>query len=135
MLQNASYMFFQKETKQNKTTTKKRKKSHLRDLRRVRAKHYPLRHATTAKTVRQINCIFNMINYSRWRRKCRRTAKSVQQKVTLEYHRSPKIMCCVLLRSNAIKNEGEKILRNIQQVAKLLALSPVFSLRKNKAFI
>ena len=53
------------------------------------------------------------------------------QKVTLEYHRSPKIMCCVLLRSNAIKNEWEKILRNIQQVAKLLAISPVFSLRKN----
>ena len=28
MLQNASYMFFKKETKQNKMTTKKRKKSH-----------------------------------------------------------------------------------------------------------
>ena len=43
-----------------------------------------------------------LINYSRWRRKCRRTTKWVPQKVTLEYHRNPKIMCCVLLMSNTI---------------------------------
>ena len=61
MLQNASYMFFfKKETKQN--DYKKRlqvspSRSRTRDLRRGRATHYPLRHATIAKTVRQINCI------------------------------------------------------------------------------
>ena len=51
MLQNASYMcFFKKETKQNKKTTKKKKVSpgwsRTEDLQRVRATHYPLRHAT-----------------------------------------------------------------------------------------
>ena len=55
MLQNASYMFFLKKT-QNKTKQndyKKKKKvspgrSQTWDLRRVRATHYPLRHATKA---------------------------------------------------------------------------------------
>ena len=42
------------------------------------------------------------INYSRWCRKCRRTGttKWVPQKVTPEYHRNPKIICCVFLTSN-----------------------------------
>ena len=65
MLQNASHMFFsqkkKKETKQNKTTTKKRKqlspRSRTQDLRRGGGTHYPLRHATIAKAVSQINCI------------------------------------------------------------------------------
>ena len=99
-----------KETKQNKTTTKKRKqfspRSRTQDLRRGRGTHYPLRHATIAKAVSQINCIWHFcahkINYSRWRRKCRRMTKWVPQKVTLEHQRSPKIRCCVLLKSNAI---------------------------------
>ena len=64
MLQNASYMFFflEKETKQNKATSKKTKtvssdRSRTQDLGRVRVTHYPLRHATIAKIVCQINCI------------------------------------------------------------------------------
>ena len=92
MLQNAS------QTKQNKMTAKKRKKvppgrSPTRDLRRVRATHHPLQHANIAKVVRQIGCISHFcaheIDYSRWRRKCRRTTKWVLQKITLEYHRNP----------------------------------------------
>ena len=61
MLQNASNMFFKKETKQNKTTTEKRKNLTQRELNpkplTCEGMHYPLRHATIAKTIRQINCI------------------------------------------------------------------------------
>ena len=55
----------------------------------------------------------NEINYSRWRRQCRRRTKQIPQKVTLEYHSNPKIMCCILLTSNAkthyVKRSGFKI--------------------------
>ena len=54
--------FFKKETKENKTTTNKKKKvspgrSQARDLGRVGATHYPLRHATIIKIVWQINSV------------------------------------------------------------------------------
>ena len=63
MLQNASYMFFLKRNKTKQNDYEKKKKvspgrRRTQDLRRVRETHYPLRHATTAKTVRQINCHF-----------------------------------------------------------------------------
>ena len=53
---------FKNETKQNKTTTNKKKNvspggSQARDLGRVGATHYPLRHATIIKIVWQINSI------------------------------------------------------------------------------
>ena len=63
MLQNASYIFLKEGTKQHKTKwlQKKQKvsrsRSRTRDLRRVRAMHYPLHHETIANTVRQIICI------------------------------------------------------------------------------
>ena len=106
MLQNASYMFFlkqkQNKTKQNDYEKKKkvsRSRSRTQDLRRVMVTQYPLCNATIAKSIRQI-IVFNIfvpgeINYSRWRRKCRRTTKWVPQKVTFEYHRNPKILCCL----------------------------------------
>ena len=63
MLQNASFVFFKKKqnkTKQNDYEKKKNVSSGscgTKDLRRVRATHYPSRHATIAKTARQINFI------------------------------------------------------------------------------
>lgn len=53
-------MFFLKK-KQNKTKSLRKKvspgRSQTRDLQGVRATHYPLRHASIAKTVCKINCI------------------------------------------------------------------------------
>ena len=96
------------------------------DLQRERATHYPLRHAATTRTYCQINCIEHFcaheINYSRWRRKCIRTTKWVPQKVTLEYHRNSKSVCCVLLTSNAItiktssQNVSLTLLQNVLKV-------------------
>ena len=63
MLQNASHMFFSQKKKRNKTKQNyyERKqlspRSRTQDLRRGGGTHYPLRHATIAKAVSQINCI------------------------------------------------------------------------------
>ena len=62
MLQNAFYMFFFKRNKTKQNDYEKKEKvspgrSRTRDLGRVRVTHYPLRHATIAKIVCQINCI------------------------------------------------------------------------------
>ena len=79
MLQNASYLFFKK--KQNDYEKKKKvspSRSRTRNLQHVRATHYPLRHAAIAKTVCQINIVFNIFvpaRYSRRRRKYRRMTK------------------------------------------------------------
>ena len=61
MLQNASYiLFFKKRNKTKQSDYEKKKKvssgrSRTRDLGRVRVTHCPLRHATIAKIVCQIN--------------------------------------------------------------------------------
>ena len=62
MLQNASYMFLKnKKSKKNKQLQKKKKispgGSRTQHFWRVRALHYPLRHATIISIICQINCI------------------------------------------------------------------------------
>ena len=59
MLPNASYMFFLKKKKKTKSTDyeKKRKKYHLAGVEPETFEVYPLRHATIAESICEINCI------------------------------------------------------------------------------
>ena len=121
MLQNTSYVFFLKrnKTKQN-DYKKKRKASHgksqTRDLRHVRETRYPLHQATIAKTAWQINDVYLTFlcpqdkiiqdgteNPDVSRNEYHKRSPLSTTRNPTEYHRDPKIMCCVLLTSNAIK--------------------------------